>query len=474
MDGHAIFSHILATPKKFRVVFLSILAFTASLSSALAWKVSDVDFATKIGSEWLSEVYIATALVLLISSSCILYGLKWLSPQAIFLGVHKYATIGFGLVTCGEVFLSLSHYSGAVFAFKVIGYAYSCLVINSFWLALNPYAKDSTVTVGQCTLYTFCNYFGMAIAGMLLQSNNLGAGQLGLLVSCCSVICSVVGHLAFCEEAPALQHLDHIPPRSFPVHTLFRAMIGSSAVLTLVVGSILLNVLVSSTEYYVIADFESRVMKFDNAPQSLQSFGSFLTLIGLGNIVALFTARMWSRCHIGRAGLPVATILAVMMMRVGMTGNHSLMSSVLTLLVVESLYPLVVESNLEYLLNRFLEHEQPCVRTMIDTVAEPAGLILSAILLFTPWFDIHALGIGVVCVAFLLLLFSYCADAVWRKAQFAFYRRACTIIVTQASALLVLWQTLLPCIEQSYDVPDDLSCISGADCLYLSAIQWCD
>jgi hypothetical protein len=178
--------------------------------------------------------------------------------------------------------------------------------------------------------------------------------------------------------------------------------------------------------------------------------------------------------RLGRAGLPVATVLAVLMMRIGFTDSHSLISSVLTLLVVESLYPLVVESNMQYLLARFSESERVSARTMIDTIAEPAGLLLSAILLIIPGFDIHALGIGVVCVALLLLLLSCSADAAWRKAQVASFQQMISLVATSCSTYLVLCQTLLPCIDIPYELTDDLVVVEGYNWLYIPAIQWCD
>jgi hypothetical protein len=160
---------------------LALLAFTVSLSSSIAWKVSDVDFATKIGSDRLVEAYICTAFAIFGSSSLILSGLKFLSPQSVFLSVQRYAGISFGILALFEAFFSLSHYTSMIFVLKVLGYAYSALVVNSFWIALDPYDTKSPVTAGQCTLYTFCTYFGMAIAGVWLQSDTIGAAQLGLL-----------------------------------------------------------------------------------------------------------------------------------------------------------------------------------------------------------------------------------------------------------------------------------------------------
>ena len=460
-----------------RVGLLALLSFTVSLSSCIAWKVSDVDFASRLGSDMLCEAYVLMALALFASSSLILLGLRWLSPQAIFLSVLKYAGIAFGLLACCEAVFCISQFNSVIFALKVAGYVYSVLVINSFWIAAGYGNEKSGMTAGQSSLYCFSSYLGMAAAGVWLQSDTLRAGQLGLLVTFCSILCWMLGKLAFRTDEPitfSCQAPAVDKPRSSPVQTLLRAIMSSRAVLALVVGSILLNVLVSSTEYYFIADFESRYLLLNNAPRAVQSIGSFVLLIGLGNIFSLGTANLLSRFHIGRVGLPFAAILSAIMIRVGFTNSHSLISSVLTLLVVESLYPLVVESNMQYLLDRFPESERIAARTMIDTIAEPAGYILSAILLVLPWFDIYALGIGVVCVSFLLILFSYSVDSAWRTIQLALFKQRLTSVATYCSTFAVLGQTLLIGADVSYDLVEDVGVFEGYNWLHISAVQWCD
>lgn len=477
MDGGENIAQTTATTPKNPVVLLAILAFTVSLSSSIAWKVSDVDFATKLGSDMLSEAYVFTALVLFASSSLVLVGLKWLTPQSVFLSVQRYAGLAFGLLACCEGLFSLSSYTNMIFVLKVIGYAYSALVINSFWIALNPYDEKSPVTSGQCALYSFSIYFGMAVAGFWLQSDTLHAGQLGLLVLGCSLICWIVGKVAFGEHELLLRATPlHIETSPRPSHsqTLFRAIFSSRAVMALVFGSVLLNVLVSSTEYYFIADFESRFLTLNNAPSGVQPIGSFVTLIGFGNILTLFTWRLWHGLRIGRMGLPIATFFAVMMIRIGFTESQSVISCVLTLLVVECLYPLVVESNMQYLIARFPESERISARTLIETIAEPAGLFLSAVLLILPGFDIQALGIGVVFVALLLLLYSCSVDSVWRRRQVASLQQMMTSVAARCSTLLVVLQPLLPCIDPPYDLTEDLVVVEGYNWLYIPAVHWGD
>jgi hypothetical protein len=419
-------SHRWFTLKYVKVGLLALLSFTASMSSWIAWKASDVDFAERLGSDMLCEAYVCIALALFLSSSLVLLGLRWLTPKSIFFKVQQYSWYVFGALAACESLFQISQSDSMTFFLKVTGYVYSSLVVNSFWIATSQDDEDSEMTSGQLTLYCLCSYLGVAAAGVWLQSETIGSSQLGLLVMCCSAICWMLGKLAFGHECrqPFIQHSETAEKTGCsPVQTLFRAMTSSSLVLSLVVVSILLNVLVSSTEYYFIADFESRYLSLNDSPSATHSLGSFVLLIGLGNILSLTTTRLFSRFHIGRAGIPFAAILSAMMMRIGFSEGNSLLTAVLSLLVVESLYPLLVESNMQYLLAHFPESERISARLMIDTIAEPVGLLLSAMLLVLPWFDIHVLGIGVVCVAVLLIVFSFSVDSRWRARQLASFKQ---------------------------------------------------
>jgi hypothetical protein len=468
-----------SAPKNRQFWLLAILAFTVSVSSSIAWKVSDVDFARQLGSDRLAEAYIFIAIAILGFSSLILSGLKSHSPQAIFLTIQRQATIAFGLLAFSEVLLSLSQYNCIIFVLKVLGYAYSVIVVNTFWIALDPDNENIHITTGQYTFYTLCTYFGMAAAGVWLQSESIRAGHLGILVASLSIACGLLGSFAFNTK----QYLLVLPSRKSaarsqtaisPSQTLIRAMLGSRAVMTLILGSIVLNVLASTTEYYFIADFESRLLTLNDAPSAVQNIGSFVTLIGIGNVITLVSSRLWSRFRLGRMALPVASIFAVLMMRVGLSDSHSLLSSVLTLLVVESVYPLVVESNMQNLLAHFPEHERVSARTMISTIADPAGLLLSAILLIIPAFDIHSLGLGVACVALLLVVFSYSADARWRESQMASFRQMLAQVAGRCSTFFVLFQTFTAGVEQPYELTDDLLVVEGYNWLCLPAVHWGD
>ncbi len=472
------YPYSLATaPRTLKIILLSFLAFTVSLSSSIAWKVSDADFATKVGSDSLASAYMLTAFMMFIGAGCVLARLKKGSPQSIFFSVQKISSIAFGTLAMVETVFHISQFTSIIFILKVIGYGYSAIVLNSYWIGLDSYNSRTRLSTSECTLFSFCTYVGMLVAGVCLQSNSIGASQLGLLVACCSVVCWILGRIAFGAAVNELYlpAKEDEPPRTEPFgQTIWQAIRSSSAVMTLVVGSLLLNVLILSTEYSFIADFESRLFSQSGTPTRVQSVGTFVAMIGLGNILTLFSYRIWSRFCLARAILPVATVLALITIRVGFTDCHSIFASVMALIVVESLYPLVVESNMQYLLNRFPPSERMKARMLIETIAEPTGILFTAILAALSWIDTHTMSIAVVFFTLALALFSWYMDSSWQKRQELSFRSAALGFASRCCAWLVMAHTLLPCLEHCVDFSEDLKIVEGYNWLCIPAVKWAD
>lgn len=477
MNGGARSFHPSSAPRTLKTVLLSFLAFTVSLASSIAWKVSDADFATKVGADSLASAYVLTAFMLFLGAGYVLSRLKRGTPQAVFFAVQKISAIAFGTLAIVEGVFHISQFTSVIFILKVIGYGYSALVINAFWIGLDYYNERTRLSAGECTFFSFCTYLGMLVAGVCLQSNTIGASQLGLLVACCSVVCWIIGRVAYSTAANDLYipAKEDVAPRNEPFgHTIWQAIRNSSAVMTLVVGSVLLNVLVMSTEYSFLADFESRYISLSGASGSMQSVGTFVTMIGFGNILTLISYRVWSRFCLARAALPVATVLALITIRVGFTDCHSIIASVLALIVVESLYPLVVESNMNYLLSHFPSSERMKARMLIETIAEPVGVFFTAILFALSWIDIHTMGISVVLLTVSLAIFSWYMDASWRQRRMVSVRSLTVSLASRCCTWLVMVQTLLPCIEHHVDFSEDLKIVEGYNWLCIPAIEWAD
>jgi hypothetical protein len=411
MSTGAVLSPQNIAPKYKRTVLLSLLAFIVSFCSTLAWRVLDVDFVTRIGSGRLAIVYVYAAIVVFSSSALMMIRSSRVTPQAIFQSVQKYATVGFVIIGGTQWAFDTCQHTWMLYGVKIFGYAYSILLFNAFWIALDPCNDRLHPSKLQTTLYSVLLYFGMASAGIWLQAYNLGAGQVGIVATFCSLLCWIIGRYAFDERGCSSLN-DSAETNSDPIHRhhiskIIPLLFRSKRLIVLVLVSVFFSILVRSTEYSFIADFETRYLSVDNSGNGWRSIGSFVTLIGLGNIITLISWQIWSKCTIGRASLPIATVVAFCMINYDSTNNYPLFASVFVLIVVESLYAIVVESNLQHLLEYFDKQDRSVTRVLIDAVVEPAGLLLSAFLFLFPGFSIRTLGVIVVFATFLVLLYNW-------------------------------------------------------------------
>jgi hypothetical protein len=390
-----------------RTLLLSILAFIVSLSSTLAWRVADIDFVTRIGSGRLTIVYIYVAIVVFASSALIFFKNNQISPRGIFQAVQKYATSLFILIGTIQAFFDVKENIWLLYSIKIFGYAYSILLFNAFWIALDPCNKHLHPSKLQTSLYSFSLYLGMATAGLWLQSHNVEATNVGIVAIICSLLCWIIGQYAFPSSLTPTTKVDGSSAKPHHASQIVQLLIHSKKLILLVLVSLFFSILVRSAEYCFIADFETRYLSVDNADGNLRPIGSFVTLIGLGNIITLISWQIWNKWTIGRASLPLATLAAFFMMKLCSTTNYSLLTSVLILIVVESLYAIIVESNLQHLLEHFDEQDKSVTRVLIDAIVEPSGLLLSATFFLLPGFSIPLLGGAIIITASMVLLYNW-------------------------------------------------------------------
>jgi hypothetical protein len=419
-----------------KTFLITLLGFIVSLSSSFAWKVSDVDFAKKLGIPYLENAYLLTAAVLFVGAMSFVIGLKRKTIREIFFIFQKYSLLSFGCLGITELFFHISTYPEAVFLFKVIGYAYSSLVVIVFWLLLNPYSKYAQITAGQYTAYITSTYFGMTVAGLLLRTSISGTHLLGAFVALCSFFCLFLSKAIYKYPEPIIpDNVQSIKPTPLNV---VRALYSSQTMLMLVIGSVLLNILISSTEYSVISDFERRFATTAGSNGGNQTLGSFVALTGAGNIAALLSSRLVYHCYLGSGGISLAAIFAAFTLYCGFSDGNSLLISGLALVITESLYPLVVESNLARLLNCFPESQKVSARGLMSAITEPVGLLLSALLLRMSWITICTLGIGTIVVSFLLFLYSCAVEGKWLEF-FSKFRQKKYFLATRLSTLMILF-----------------------------------
>lgn len=434
----------ICTKDSFKVLLTAVLGFIVSLSSSIAWKASDVDFAEKLGSGYLGKAYILSAVVLFIGAMSFVFSFKKKSANEIFCNFQKYALFVFGSVGLVETLFHISQYKEVIFLLKVLGYVYSCLIINIFWLMLNPYKKNSRITATQYTLYILSIYFGMTFAGLLLQTCISGTHQLGLCVAGGSTICWLLEKYV-CEatEEPLVENGKTNSSGCLDAKTFS----SSQTIIMLVIGSLLLNILISSTEYNVISNFENRFSLSAVSNGGNKTLGSFVALTGIGNIAALLSSRLVYHYYLGRGGIALTAFFSSLVLYFGFSDGNSLLVSGLALVITESLYPLVVESNLSRILEYFPDSKQLVTRALMAAFTEPIGLLLSALLLTMSWVSICTLGACVIALSFLLYIYSYTVEKKWVEF-FAKLRQKKYIFAARLSTFLMLCQVTLPQTDQ--------------------------
>ncbi|HXF28882.1 MAG TPA: hypothetical protein VN457_03460, partial [Chlamydiales bacterium] len=122
-------------------------------------------------------------------------------------------------------------------------------------------------------------------------------------------------------------------------------------------------------------------------------YGSCLAVIGLTNLVTGWFFYSRAVLRFGVNTLILITPFAFLITYSGWQFDSSLALPLFGLFVVESLMPIVEDNNFNLLLNAVPLKLKSKVRVVIESFSEPCGMLLSAILLSTLFFDWKILGL---------------------------------------------------------------------------------
>ncbi len=380
-------------------------SFLTSLASTLAWKITDVDFATKMGAKHLPEAYGVIAILLIFSGITIAFLRKSRPPERLFIRLQQISWSVFLFLWLIEMQHDISSVPIGIFLLKVLGHVYSSLTLLSFWIMYDPYDPFCRISKNSYTLLLTAAYLGIAFSGFIFNHVPLqGASNFIPLIGSLSFTVWLIAN--FChpradQDSPlkkgeaesscskslkngASSHTTEKPKKRFSRSTLF-----------LICGSILLNAIAGSSEYSVIANFEAKFFSQEGVSSSA-ALGQFLTLFGFGNLLALISCAVWYSVRLSPFGLMAIGATALLFAQFSgsiffwiplfeTSSQAGLSSSIMTaaasLLIVESLYPLVVQSNMMNVLAALPITTQRQARAIIESSAEAIGLAVSAVVI---------------------------------------------------------------------------------------------
>ncbi len=363
------------------------LSFIISIASTFAWKSTDMDFASKIGTKYLSVAYIVIACILVCSGFFIAILRKNRSPERVFIRIQQISWSLFLLLWLFEIQYHFSATIPGLFALKVLGHAYSSITILSFCIMYDPYDPTSRISKNCYTLLQVAKYLGVAFCGTIFNLIPLqGTAHFIPLIGSLSFIVWLLAN--FCHPLALYEILPKQTLVPTPPEPLEKKKKVSRAAFFLITGSILLNALAGSSEYAVILDFESNFLSA-NSQHSSEIIGQFITLFGIGNLLAFISCSIWYSVRLSSFGLMGlgGTLLFLIpfgekilltfpflnkFLAFGM--DPSMLSAICTLFIVESLYPVVVQSNMMNVLAALSSSTQRKARVIIESASEAIGL----------------------------------------------------------------------------------------------------
>ncbi len=381
-----------------------LLSFVATLASTLAWKSTDVDFVATMGAKPLSAAYIFIAVLLVFSGVLLGFLRKTYTPERLFIRLQQLSWIALLVLWLIEMQYNISSIPLGIFTLKVLGHVYSSITPLSFWIMYDPYDPFCRISKSNYTLLLTTGYLGMASSGVVFNLIPLhGAssfipiiGSLSFLLWLIANICHPEAAQRTLKKEPNIGATTPSNNTSATQGSLKAKKRFSRSTIFLISGSILLNSIASSSEYSIIADFETQFLASREGLDSSQSLAQFLTLFGLGNLFALISCRIWYTVRLGPFGLMSIGLLALSFAQFSgyittffpflestlLPWLHSpIVTAAISLLIIESLYPIVVQSNMMNVLSTLSIPTQRQARAIIESSAEALGLIVSAVLI---------------------------------------------------------------------------------------------
>lgn len=386
-----------------RAFLFAALAFFWAFSVTCGNKFSEALFLLNVGPDSLPTSYILTAIVMLAASLVMLQAIKKFSPYQIFAGVMLIAACCYTLVFTVLMFGVDGDATVFWYLMKVNGYTFLTIVLTSFWLFVDDYFHLQDAKRFFC-LFNSAVFLGAASTGIVMHFAVLSLSSLLLLIL--ALIGATVGvsfyisqKITPCHDEESIVVTDR---KQGSIFFLVKA-IFSSRFTRLLMGSCLLTFLLATmTEYSYFQAFTERFT--ESGGQGLGEGGTeaaltqfigkcFATVSVINLLIGLFIySRMVRR--IGVYNMVLCTPIMLLIAFSGWVTTDILFFPIIGFFVVEGSLYVIEDSNISLLLNGVPKQIRRQVRVLMEAFCEPAGMLLSGLILEGAFVDSRALGLG--------------------------------------------------------------------------------
>lgn len=382
------------------------LGFLWAMGITSGLKFSDALFLLHVGADSLPTAYTLSSCALIVISAFLLYAFYTFSTHRIFMTV----------VSIGICFYSFAYFCLMMgigtqaewlwFMLRVFGTVMFTVTLTCYWTFIDQYyhLQDAKRLY---TLFSSMIFLGVASTGTIMQSGLIDFEHVTLIIVAL-LLGTMVWILKIVNQVRPV-HDDNEPERSGgstfeSLSSLVKSVMGSPFTQLIMGRNFMIYLLLVITEYNYLASFD-RHFDPENLPYNgdeqnarlTQFLGQCLSGVSITNL--LIGLLLYSRLvrRFGITSLMLVTPVILLITFSGWQVSDSLLFPVLGIFVVEGTLYVIDDSNFNLLLNAVPSKMKYKIRVTIESLFEPAGTLLGALLITYAPIDSRMLGLFLAC-----------------------------------------------------------------------------
>lgn len=376
--------------EKSKILLFAFLGFCWSIASSTGVALSDALLLEHVGSHSLSYVFAFTAVGMFLTSGFLMYLYNRFEIDKIFAGAFITGIV-FNCTIFALIISGVSH-PALWILFKVFGYFFQVGFLSLFFTYLDQFFEMQNAKTVFGMLYSPI-FLGMAVSGAVLALSSTKLGTFGIL---CLVICALCVALFLLKLIPS--KVEKIPDdyQEFTViktgkKDLIRAIFTSRFTLLFLLAGLALHAILVITEFQYMSGLEQTFL--GQGPEKLTEFLGRLYFYGsLVNILfgLFFYGRIVKKVGLNNVIL-IVPLFFTALFSFWQSSSHIFLP-ILGFIAVEGVLNLLEDNNFNLLLNAVPLKLKNKIRVTCESILEPLGMLISALLLMA--FQHHSKKLG--------------------------------------------------------------------------------
>lgn len=389
-------------------ILFAFLGFLWALAVSAGLKFADALFLLHVGAGSLPIAYMLTACAMVILAIFLLQAFNHFKASRIFIAVLLSGACFYAFANfCLYAKLGIES-KWLWFALRIFGSLFLAIVVTCFWSFVDQYyhLQDAKRLF---SLFSSAVFLGFAATGFVMRSGiidiqNLTLIIVGLLIFTSLWVAKIAATVQPVYDENTFESSGEQSDQSFSF--LIKSILSSKFTMLLMASNFLTYLLMVTTEYSYMSAFDHYFDRThtpgsggEEKAQLTLFLGQCIAVVSIINlIIGLF---LYSRLvrRFGISNLLLCTPLFLCITFGGWLFSDSLLFPIMGFFVVEGMLYTVDDSNFNLLLNAVAPKVKYKVRLMIESFFEPAGMLISSLLISFAPINSIALGLTLSIIA---------------------------------------------------------------------------